>query len=95
LSVCESRQIEVTLNKHDTETFLSPLNLLQIPAPAITLGLDFMKKYNLLPNDAFILATCKLQGIAVLASFDSDFKNACVQEGIVLINNALQLEAFK
>jgi len=54
-----------------------------------------MKKYNLLLNDAFILATCKLQGIAVLASFDSDFKNACVQEGIVLINNALQLEAFK
>lgn len=95
MSVCESRQIKEVLENHDTELFLSLLNLLQIPAEAIPLGLDFMKKYNLLPNDAFILATCKLQGVAILASFDSDFKNACTQEGIILITKASELMSLK
>lgn len=95
MSVCESKQIKEVLDKHDTTLFLSPLNLLQIPSEAVPLGLDFMKKYNLLPNDAFILAACKLQGVAVLASFDSDFKNACVQEGIILITQASELKLLK
>lgn len=95
MSVCESGQIKEVLDKHDTALFLSPLHLLQIPAPAIPMGLDFMKKYNLLPNDAFILATCKLQGVAVLTSFDSDFKDACVQEGILLLTKASELNLLK
>lgn len=95
MSVCESGQIKEILDKHDTKLFLSLLNFLQIPAEAIPLGLDFMKKHNLLPNDAFILATCKLQGVAVLASFDSDFKDACIQEGIILITKASELKLLQ
>jgi predicted nucleic acid-binding protein len=45
---------------------------------------DFMMKYNLLPNDAIILATCKIHNITQLASHDSDFILPCKAEGIEL-----------
>lgn len=47
---------------------------------------QLMAKYNLLPNDATILATCKLHGIK-LASHDSDFIFPCRQENIELIRD--------
>ncbi len=34
-----------------------------------------MGKYNLLPNDALIVATCRAYGISKVASFDGDLKN--------------------
>jgi len=37
--------------------------------------MDIMGKYNLLPNDALIAATCRAYGISRIASFDSDLKN--------------------
>ena len=46
---------------------------------------SFMAKYNLLPNDAIILATCKLHGIPNLVSHDSDFEEPCKAEGIILL----------
>ena len=46
---------------------------------------QIMSKYNLLPNDAIILATCKLHGITQLASHDSDFIIPCQAEGIELL----------
>ena len=46
---------------------------------------DFMMKYNLLPNDAIILATCKIHNITQLASHDSDFILPCKAEGIELL----------
>ena len=45
-----------------------------------------MAKYNLLPNDAIILATCKLHGTK-LASHDADFIIPCRSENIDLIND--------
>ena len=45
-----------------------------------------MSDYNLLPNDAIILATCKLHGIK-LASHDSDFIVPCESENIELIRD--------
>ena len=50
-----------------------------------TLVPSFMAKYNLLPNDAIILATCKIHGITHLASHDADFILPCRQEGIELL----------
>jgi len=35
---------------------------------------SIMEKYNLLPNDALIAATCKHYGIKKIATFDGDFK---------------------
>jgi uncharacterized protein len=45
----------------------------------------FMQQYNLLPNDAIILATCKIHNIKQLAGHDTDFKEACNGEGIELL----------
>jgi predicted nucleic acid-binding protein len=50
-----------------------------------------MKKHNLLPNDAIILAACKIQKVHVLASYDSDFFKACAEEGIRLITAVTDL----
>ncbi len=45
-----------------------------------------MSSYNLLPNDAIILATCKLHHTK-LASHDSDFIIPCKNENIELIRD--------
>jgi predicted nucleic acid-binding protein len=45
----------------------------------------FISKYNFLPNDAIILATCKIHNITKLASHDSDFILPCKAEGIELL----------
>jgi predicted nucleic acid-binding protein len=44
-----------------------------------------MARYNLLANDAIIIATCRMHNINQLALHDADFKNVCEQEGIVLL----------
>ncbi len=47
----------------------------------------YLDKYELYPNDAFILATCKYYGIKTLLSMDNDFIKCCLQEKITLINS--------
>lgn len=47
---------------------------------------QLMAKYNLLPNDAIILATCKLYGTK-LASHDADFMIPCESENIELLRD--------
>lgn len=59
--------------------FLPGHSLLQNDVP------KFMAAYNLLPNDAIILATCKIHNITKLASHDSDFIIPCKAEGIELL----------
>ncbi len=51
------------------------------------LALEYMAEYGLLPNDALILATCKFYGIRCLISFDKDFREACREEGIILLSS--------
>ena len=53
-----------------------------------TLVPSYMSTYNLLPNDAIILATCKIHGITQLASHDSDFIIPCQKEGIELLTES-------
>ena len=45
----------------------------------------FMGKYNLLSNDAIILATCKINNISILESHDTAFVQPCAAEGITLL----------
>ena len=61
-------------------TFLSGNQSFLIEIPRL------MSTYNLLPNDAIILATCKLHGTK-LASHDSDFIISCKSENIELIKD--------
>jgi len=58
----------------------------------IKLARKFILKYNLKPNDALILATCKHYNIPYLLSLDEDFKEACEEEGIVLIDSVEKLK---
>ena len=48
--------------------------------------LRLMENYNLKPNDALILATCKYYQVPYLVSLDTDFEKPCKGEGITLIN---------
>ena len=91
MSICESGKINEVLSLHDTKTFLTGFQFLAIPEDALSLSVDFMKKYNLLPNDALILASCKIQEVKVLVSYDSDFYQSCVAEGIQLITKVSDL----
>lgn len=50
-----------------------------------------MQRYNLLPNDALIVATAKLHDILTIASLDPDFESACQGEGIRLIREVSDL----
>lgn len=86
MSVSESKKIGELLSQHDTKTFLSAFYVLDMTSQVLLLGIDLMKKHNLLSNDAFILATCKLEDIRFLASFDTDFTDACKVESINLIS---------
>ena len=58
----------------------------------LNLSLGFIEKYNLLTNDALILATCKYYGIDKIASLDSDFEKATVSENIKLIRSVNDLK---
>jgi len=54
----------------------------------VALVFSLMQKYNLLPNDALILATCLHHSLPYLASYDeNDFRDACTAEGIKLIGS--------
>ncbi len=91
MSVAESGQIRQTLEKHQTAKLLSGFNFLNISKSAVIHAIDLMKNHNLLPNDALILASCKLDNITILASYDSDFTEACQKEGIRLIKKVEDL----
>lgn len=54
----------------------------------LTLVPLFIATYNLLPNDAIILVTCKIHNITKLASHDTDFITPCRQEGIELLTES-------
>ena len=58
----------------------------------LNISLGFIEKYNLLTNDALILATCKYYGIDKIASLDNDFKKATISENIKLIRNVNDLK---
>ncbi|MBK8490489.1 MAG: PIN domain-containing protein [Saprospirales bacterium] len=53
----------------------------------IKLAVEFMEKYNLLPNDALILGNAKSHQVGAIASFDPDFTQPCQKEGIKLFDN--------
>ena len=76
--IAENISLAMILNDF---TFLSGSNL--IPVSTI----DYMHRFNLLSNDAIILATCSIYGIKFLASHDSDFTEPCKELGILLLND--------
>jgi predicted nucleic acid-binding protein len=74
------------------EEILKEFDLLELNKEIGSLSLEYIYKYNLKPNDALILATCKHYGIKYLISLDEDFKKPCKEEGIVLIDSVEKLK---
>ncbi|WP_457643833.1 type II toxin-antitoxin system VapC family toxin [Persephonella sp.] len=62
-------------------------DLLMVNMEILKTSINFMKKYNLLSNDAIILSTCKYYKIELLASLDRDFESILPQENMILVNS--------
>ena len=75
----------VLLDEENQTKILTDFQFIEAGKSALTLVPQFMSQYNLLPNDAIILATCKIHNITKLASHDADFIVPCQQEGIQLL----------
>ena len=93
LSIKVSKKIKELIEVHDPIRLFSYFQVLPMNHEDATLSYTFMQKYNLLPNDALILASTKLSGIENLASFDEkDFALACEKENITLIDSLSKLD---
>lgn len=87
-SIKESGSIAAMLLRDDPFSLFSIFSLTPTSEEISSVFLDMMSKYNLLPNDALILADCKLNKIDLLASYDvKDFAKACEQESIKLVSS--------
>jgi predicted nucleic acid-binding protein len=88
----ENRVIAALLTANPPDTLLNLFTFLPDSSQTISVYIDLLTKYNLLPNDALILSACLLHNILYLASYDRiDFEKACVAEGIILISDVLDL----
>jgi uncharacterized protein len=63
------------------------VHFLETAASLFTEVPRLMIQYNLLPNDAIMMATCLHHNINFLAAHDADFDHACAGEGITLLKD--------
>jgi predicted nucleic acid-binding protein len=95
LSIKMSNGVKSVIAIKDPTFFLAQFEWLQDHPTMGALSIKLMEAYNLLPNDALILSICKTYEIKFLASHDSDFKDACSSEGIVLFGNFSELSTYE
>ena len=81
----QSKQVPAILRERSPLDFFGQFTVLPSDDRLVPIYLRLMQTYNLLPNDALILASAKLHQIPVVASYDPDFKSACAGEGMQLI----------
>jgi predicted nucleic acid-binding protein len=92
MSLKMRKAIQPILKKNSPKDLLKVFTYLRDDSSVISLYLTFMEKYNLLPNDALILANYKIHKILNIASYDvNDFKEVCESEGINLISKIKDL----
>jgi predicted nucleic acid-binding protein len=92
LTLKKSTGISKILLEHKPIEFIHNFKILHMDEEIIDKSDYFMRNYNLLPNDSLILATCRIYDIKYLVSFDSDFREICDKEEMILIN---AVEKFK
>src|SRR3982750_1582741 len=85
LTIKEKKQISKVIEVYNEDELLKNFEFLPSSNEIISIVPELMGKYNLLPNDAIILATCKINGIQFLASYDADFSVTCNEEEITLL----------
>jgi predicted nucleic acid-binding protein len=76
-------KLDISLVIKAIQTF----KILNIDDKTVNLAIEYISQYKLRPNDALILASCKLHNLDYLVSLDSDFQAICKAENINLINN--------
>ncbi len=81
--------INLVLENNKNYLFINLFEFLLSDRSIIKRVPELMKRYNLLPNDAIILATCKIHNITKLASHDTDFIIPCKAEGIELLREEI------
>lgn len=82
LSMQSSRDIQPMMINNHSYRLLESFSFYPNNEQIFSMVPQLMSSYNLLPNDAIILATCKLHNIQKLASHDTDFALPCNREGI-------------
>lgn len=91
-AIKEAESISAILARNNPEPFLSIFQTVGLKPEITPMFLQMMSKYNLLPNDALILADCKLNSIEMLATYDiKDFSGPCHKEGIRIISGISDL----
>ncbi len=85
LTIKEKKGISTVIDIYNEDELLTNFEFIPSSKDIISIVPNFMSKYNLLPNDAIILATCKINNIPMLASSDTDFIVPCKVEGITLL----------
>ncbi len=95
LAINMAGNIAQMLQTRDPLSFLRLFRWLPDDASMLPSSVELMAKYNLLPNDALILAACRLHHIPALASFDPDFMAPCQSEGIRLLQTPADFVLFK
>ena len=93
LSIKESKQIKTTIEKYNPIDLFLYFTTLPIDNETVLSSYKYMQLYNLLPNDALILATIKHNEIDYFATLDyKDFALPCKKEKIKLIKSLSEIE---
>ncbi len=87
LTLKMQKQIPAVLQNNEAYKILQHFRFLDTAEEVVSLTPALMQQYNLLPNDSIIIATCKIHGINYLASYDSELKDVCLNEGISFITS--------
>jgi predicted nucleic acid-binding protein len=85
LTVKSSGRVAEFINEHEPLDFIAQFHILPTDEETLFQAYNFMREYNLLPNDAIILAACRLNKIGKLATLDEDLIKAARKEGLELI----------
>lgn len=85
LTLKMQKQIPSVIQSNTGWQILNHYNFIDSDARIVSLTPQIMQKYNLLSNDAIIIATCKISEIKFIASLDSELKDVCLSEGITFI----------
>jgi predicted nucleic acid-binding protein len=88
--VKEKGEISKFIKEKEPKDFIEQFQVLTSDEKTTELAYEFMRTYNLLPNDALILASCKQYDVSYLLSLDEDL-GVCEREGIVLLNSIEKL----
>ncbi len=91
LSAKKGNTIQNIIEQFNPQTFIEDFNLVNCTTEISVIAIQMMKKYNVLPNDAIIIASCIENNIEYIATYDSDFEIPCKSENIKILNDLTHL----